>query len=156
MPGHDGAGSGGGGSTVQLHLVRERSVNGTTLGALFVRGEWYCWTLEDQVREQPGRPVASWKVPGQTAIPAGDYTLIVTPSKRFGRPLPLLVKVPGFEGIRIHRGNRKDDTEGCLIVGFGRAAEAVTNSAACELALTTRLIDTGPHRIRITQVETGE
>lgn len=148
-----GAGKGGGGDGMQLHLVRERSIDGATLGALFVGGAWFCWTLEDQVREVPGVTVQDWKIPARTAIPVGDYALTVTPSQRFGRPLPLLVDVPGFQGIRIHRGNTAEDTEGCIIVGFRRGPASVLDSRACELALTTRLIETGPHRIRVSQVE---
>jgi hypothetical protein len=75
-----------------------------------------CFTLEDVVRDLG--PAGEGKVPGQTAIPAGRYEVIVNTSRRFRRELPLLVGVPGFEGIRIHAGNTDEDTEGCVLVGL--------------------------------------
>ena len=35
-------------------------------------------------------------IPGETAIPYGTYQIDITPSPRFKRELPLLVKVNGF------------------------------------------------------------
>ncbi len=78
--------------------------------------KWY--TGEDQIREIPGQPVSAWKVKGATAIPAGRYRVIITPSARFKRLLPRLVDVPGFEGILIHPGNDAGDTEGCILPGM--------------------------------------
>ena len=103
---------------MRLTLHRHASGNGATVGTLAVDGAPCCFTLEDVVREQPGQPVAAWKVPGKTAIPRGTYEITVTYSPHFGDFLPLLVGVPGFAGIRIHPGNTAEDTEGCILVGL--------------------------------------
>lgn len=108
---------------MRLRLIREPSA-GATFGSLYVNDVWQCWTLEDEIRERPGQPVAAWKVKGQTAIPAGRYRVVVTMSARFNRELPLLVDVPGFSGIRIHPGNTPADTEGCILPGRFRGASA--------------------------------
>ena len=118
-----------------LRLIREPTRDGTTFGVLFVDGHFQCFTLEDAVRDVLGQPVAAWKVPGQTAIPAGRYRVIVTPSARFQRPLPLLLDVPGFSGVRIHPGNTIEDTEGCLLVGMDRRVGRVLRSRAAFEAL---------------------
>jgi hypothetical protein len=100
---------------MELILQRQPSSLGATLGTLAIDGEHECHTLEDAVR--PAGP----KVPGQTAIPAGRYRVALTPSRRFGRILPLLLEVPGFAGVRIHAGNTDADTAGCILVGCGVA-----------------------------------
>ena len=97
---------------MKLELVRRTLGEKATTGDLYVDGAWEAFSLEDHVRTGP-------KVPGETAIPEGVYRVIVTPSPRFKRPLPLLVNVPGFDGIRIHPGNSHEDTHGCLLVGEG-------------------------------------
>lgn len=121
------------------------------MGVLFVDGRFFAWSLEDVVRERPGQPVQDWKIPARTAIPVGTYGLEVTMSNRFKRPLPLLLNVPGFEGVRIHRGNTAEDTEGCIIVGQTRGSDFVGGSTPMEAALVAMLRD-GKHTITIEQV----
>lgn len=91
-----------------------------TVGELYREGHFFCYTLEDKVRQE--------KVPGKTAIPEGRYPLTLTLSQRFGRVMPLINNVPNFSGVRIHTGNRPEDTEGCLLVGDRRGEDAVWSS----------------------------
>lgn len=117
-----------------MRLKLERTACGPvcTIGALFVDGKQECYTLEDVVR-------TGEKVYGQTAIPAGVYNVVVTPSARFKRELPLLENVPGFQGIRIHPGNTAKDTEGCILVGKAKTAESVTHSREAFNALFEKI-----------------
>ncbi len=74
------------------------------------------------------------KVKGATAIPVGEYPIVVTFSPKFGRPMPAIVGVPGFSGIRIHRGARAEHTEGCPLPGLRAGIDEVFDSpAATEL-----------------------
>lgn len=111
-----------------LTVRREPSKNGVTLGTLYADGVKEAETLEDEVREVPGEPVAKWKVPGKTAIPVGKYRVVLTHSTRFKKVLPELLNVPGFTGVRIHSGNTKEDTEGCILVGEERGPDRVLRS----------------------------
>lgn len=124
---------------MQLTLLREASTEKATPGRLYLDGEPFCYTLEDPVREVPGRPVAEWKIAGQTAIPAGTYRVALTVSPRFKRELPLLLDVPGYSGVRIHAGNRADDTEGCILPGLTRGPDFVGRSREAEAALIYRI-----------------
>lgn len=126
---------------MQLRVIREPSIEGATHGVLFADGHYACFTLEDELREVPGRPVEEWKVPKQTAIPAGRYRVIVTPSQRFQRDLPLLVDVPGFSGVRIHPGNDTLETEGCILVGKDRQPGRVLQSRLAFADLFGRILD---------------
>jgi hypothetical protein len=113
---------------MQFRLIREFTRSATTFGVLFLDGHFFCFTLEDAIREVLGQPVEAWKIAGQTAIPAGTYALSLTPSQRFQTMLPLLDAVPGFTGIRIHSGNSLADTEGCILVGRKRGTTTVKES----------------------------
>ena len=80
-----------------------------TIGNIYVNGQYFADSLEDTVRDV--------KIKGKTAIPAGKYLILMTYSNRFKKIMPLLIDVPGFEGVRIHSGNTPEDTEGCILVG---------------------------------------
>ena len=113
---------------MKLLVEREPTVEGVTLGSLFIDGHRFCDTLEDPIRELPGVPVEKWKIKGETAIPQGTYRLVFSYSNRFKRILPEVLDVPGFSAIRIHSGNTIADTEGCLLVGSARNGHMVTGS----------------------------
>ena len=92
-----------------LVLNRKIFTDTSTIGELFLNAEFLCSTLEDTVRNH--------KIPGETAIPAGDYEIIINLSNRFNRLMPLLLNVPYYKGVRLHNGNTSADTLGCILVG---------------------------------------
>ena len=94
---------------MKLELNRYEPSSKSMLGELLLDGKFECFTLEDITRQT--------KVFGETAIPAGTYTVVITYSNHFGFELPLLLKVTNYEGVRIHSGNVAGDTEGCILVG---------------------------------------
>ena len=93
-----------------LTLKRKTLAPGATIGELYgPDGEFLCHTLED--------PCRNVKVKGKTAIPAGEFEVIIGWSQKYGRPMPRLLNVPFFEGILIHPGNDAGDSDGCILVG---------------------------------------
>lgn len=113
---------------MEIIVERLQKDEDVTIGAITIDGDFACWSLEDPVREIPGQPVSTWKIHGETAIPAGRYKVIVDMSARFKRLLPLLLDVPGYSGVRIHAGNTAADTEGCILVGNERLAKSLARS----------------------------
>lgn len=103
---------------MKLTLNRRPSVGGATIGELLEDGARICFTLEDEIRERVGEPVANWKIRGATAIPAGEYRVTLEMSPRFGADTLTINNVPGFVGVRMHAGNTDRETDGCPLLGL--------------------------------------
>ena len=106
---------------MELTLTRIEFYDDRTFGKLYHGDDLICDILEDKNRglmqDWELATIISKKIFGKTAIPFGRYEITVTYSNHFGKPLPLINDVKGFEGVRIHSGNRPEDTEGCLLCG---------------------------------------
>jgi len=106
---------------VNILLVRRWRGTNSTVSTVSVDGKAHQFILEDRDRGLKASmdlaDIIRQKVYGKTAIPAGRYQVVITHSARFKRLLPLLIGVPGYEGIRIHPGNRHVNTDGCLLPG---------------------------------------
>ena len=103
---------------MRLKLLRNRYNEEWTTGQLYLEDTYFCFTLEDEVREDEGTPVKEWKVDHETAIPRGIYKVTLETSPRFGPNTITIHNVPGFSGVRFHSGNTEKDTDGCIIVGY--------------------------------------
>lgn len=110
---------------MRLVLMRDVCAETHTHGKLFVNSEFFCYTLEDTDRRLEEGGI---KIQHETAIPLGTYPLLINMSPRFQRRLPLINRVPGFIGIRIHAGNTSKDTSGCILVGNERKDDKILHS----------------------------
>ncbi len=120
---------------MELELWRYSGGEKATLGFLMLnRGDTWenlCFTCEDEHRAE--------KVRGETRIPEGRYEIrlrteggfhprYLTRYPRMHKGMLWLQDVPGFSWIYIHPGNDEDDTNGCILVGWGRNEMARTLS----------------------------
>jgi len=131
---------------MELSLIRKEFTTESTIGDLLIDGKFYSFTLEDMYRDK--------KIKGVTAIPYGTYEVIINFSNRFQRPMPLLLNVPGFDGIRIHNGNKAEHTEGCILVGFTKGKDFIGNSKSAFIQFMPKLqagLKTGKVFIEITR-----
>lgn len=105
---------------LQFVLTREPTTSKGTAGVfqILVDGKEVAkfYSLEDPVRDV--------KVWGDTAIPKGTYNIVASLSNRFKKVLPEVQNVQGFAGVRIHGGNTKEDSHGCVLVGMRKDSEA--------------------------------
>lgn len=134
---------------MELTLKRETFTDKSTIGSLLIDGKREYYMLEDTDRglhrDMSLADIKAKKVHGKTCIPYGRYRIVVTKSDRFSAMrghdvyLPLLVGVPGFEGIRIHTGNKPEDTEGCLLPCSNISADLGTGSTLAFKSLNEKI-----------------
>lgn len=125
---------------MELTLQRKTFNEKFTLGELFIDNVFFCYTVEDKVRDV--------KIKGVTAIAYGRYKMIVNMSNRFKKEMPLLLDVPFFDGVRVHSGNTAEDSEGCIIVGMVKTDNGVGMSRVAFTKLMEKL--KGQDKIYIT------
>ena len=110
-----------------LTLIRDVKGDKAILGKLYFNGSLICYTLENAAK----------------AIPTGGYYVQNSKSPKFNRELPLIWNsgVPSSRGIRFHRGNTANDSQGCILVGMGRNyARPTTEPSLLESALAETMV----------------
>ena len=117
---------------MELRLERKYRNNNYCIDKLYINGKYFSDVLEDPDRgltdNMSLEEIKKIKIKGNTCIPYGTYNITITYSPRFKKNLPLLNNVKGFDGIRIHSGNKPQDTEGCLLPGFNKVKGQVIDS----------------------------
>tara|TARA_R110000796_G_scaffold30707_1_gene81817 strand:+ start:859 stop:1293 length:435 start_codon:yes stop_codon:yes gene_type:complete len=128
---------------VNLLIIRETFTEVSTIGNLYLDGEWLCDTLElpyiDNQRSISCIPVGQYKVRLRTARESAtrDY-------------LHLLVEdVPNRDYILFHIGNSAKDTRGCVLVGIGREQDLVKNSTLAMGLLMKEILNLGGTNINL-------
>lgn len=108
----------------QLTLIRDVNGDEAILGKLYFNGGLVCYTLENASK----------------AIPTGRYYVQNSKSPKFKRELPIICNsgVSSSRGIRMHRGNTVNDSQGCILVGMGRDVKKsfITESSLAETMIT--------------------
>lgn len=112
---------------LEIKIIRDTFTDTTTIGKMYLNGEFFCYTLEDTARDY------GIKIKGKTCIPRGLYKVILTMSNRFKRIMPMIytednkyeLKSKGisFKGIRIHGGNTHLNTDGCVLVAYNKISD---------------------------------
>ena len=121
---------------MELLLKRKEFTDTSTIGELSIDGKFECYILEDKDRKLESGGVKEY---GLTAIPRGRYEIVITFSNRFQQYMPLLLRVPRFEGIRIHSGNTSVNSLGCLLTGTTKSKDFVGNSKLAYSKLFAKL-----------------
>lgn len=115
-----------------IKVIRKTYTDKSTISDVYIDDKFICYILEDKDRgllqQMSTEEIKKKKQYAVTAIPLGKYEVIVTYSNRFKKDLPLLLNVPGYEGVRIHPGNTDANTEGCLLPGSSKSTDFVGES----------------------------
>ena len=106
---------------MELKIIRIKSNTNFTEGKLYINGVYFCDTLERKdrglVQSMSVDTIKTIKVYADTCIPYGTYKVVLSMSNRFKTVLPEILQVKGLTGIRMHSGNNKEDSAGCILVG---------------------------------------
>jgi len=105
---------------MEINIKRMFTSKESTQGALYINGEPFCFTLEDEFREV--------KVSGETRIPKGEYKIkyrdqLTGLTEKYRKKHSWFTfhleiqDVPNFKYIYIHKGNTDDHSEGCILLG---------------------------------------
>lgn len=128
---------------MEIKLVRSEFESDRCLGKMFINDEFFCHTLEDTDRgltkDMKKEEIRRIKVAKNTCIPYGRYRVILSYSTKLKRYLPLILDVPEYRGIRIHKGSDIQWSSGCPLVGTGRKGNKLTGIKAAEEALISVL-----------------
>ena len=119
---------------MKIDVIRTYFTREFTKGIIFVDDEFLGYTLEPQMK------MPSEYVYENRCIQTGSYDAMYEYSAKFKKWLIELKRIEGRSEIKIHSGNYREHTRGCILVGLrsgkccvenSRAALVRLNNAAC-------------------------
>jgi hypothetical protein len=125
---------------VEWVLIRMPRNNEYTEGVLFDKAtnKRICDTLEDKVIDANASGKidnGEVKVYGESAIPYGEYDIIVSYSPKFKKDMVEVLNVDSFTGIRMHYGRTALNSHGCPLVG-----EKEDDGVLSNIGMTDKLV----------------
>ena len=128
---------------INLLLIRDTFTDQSTLGKLYLNGEYMCDTLENPWLNNQ-RNIS--------CIPDGRYDVRIRLARESATRdyIHLLVQeVPERSYILFHIGNTAKDTQGCILVGIKRQQDFVSNSRLAMDLLMKEIIHLGGEKIHL-------
>ena len=128
---------------VNLLIIRDTFTDVSTIGNLYLNGEWLCDTLENPYLDNQ-RSIS--------CIPEGQYKVRLRTAKESASRdyVHLLVQdVPNRDYILFHIGNKSSDTSGCILVGIGTEQDFVKNSRLAMELLMKEILNLGGTNINL-------
>ena len=128
---------------VNLLILRDTFTEVSTIGNLYLDGEWLCDTLENPYLDNQ-RSIS--------CIPEGQYKVRLRTARESATKeyLHLLVQdVPDRSLILFHSGNTAKDTRGCILVGMTSKQNFVGNSTLAMDLLMKEILNLGGTNINL-------
>ncbi len=119
--------------SIKLKLIRDTFTKEATLGRLYSNGKFLAYTLERPWKENKNNI---------SCIPFGNYECRVRLAHESGKLKYrhiIVENVPNRDFILFHRGNKVEDSQGCILTGLTRDKECVWNSTEAHKQLMDTL-----------------
>ena len=124
-------------------MTRKEFLNDRTIGELILPDGTKFYTMEDKDRgiseSDSVSKIKAIKVAKETAIPYGTYRIMLSYSVKLKRYLALLLDVPDFRGIRIHKGSVPSSSSGCVCIGLSKTGNKLNQIVEAEDLLKAKL-----------------
>lgn len=114
---------------MKIDVIRTYFTREFTKGLIFVDDEFLGYTLEPQMK------MPSEYVYENRCVPTGNYDAMYEYSAKFKTWLVELKRIEGRSEIKIHSGNYREHTRGCILVGLSSGKCCVENSRAALVRL---------------------
>lgn len=128
---------------MEIRVKRTEFKDDRTIGELYINDKFFCHTMEDTDRgltkDTSISVIKRMKIAKKTCIPYGRYRVILSYSTKLGRYLPLILDVPQWRGIRIHKGSDPSWSSGCVLVGLDRKGDKLGKIVEAEKSLIKML-----------------
>lgn len=117
---------------MKIDIVRTYFTRELTKGIMFVDDIFYGYTLEPEMKMPSEQSYVN------RCISTGTYQARYEYSVRFKEYLIELKRVPNHDEIKIHAGNYRKDTRGCILIGKDSGGNCVLRSKAALAAVNVR------------------